>query len=87
MHTSLAEADVGRNYPVDLATIASIKAISAAVLDEIKSCNLKTSAIRDRKCWAEKHHSNRRKIIDGLAKKEWNNSPISNSRLFLELNK
>jgi len=36
MHTSLVQSEVGRNYPVDIASIASIKSTSAAVLEEIQ---------------------------------------------------
>jgi thiamine pyrophosphate-dependent acetolactate synthase large subunit-like protein len=86
MHTSLAESDVGRNYPVDLAAIASIDSTSKAVLKELKGRNLKTSAIRDRKQWVEDFTTNRKKAIDEQAKKEWNSNVIAASRLFLELN-
>lgn len=44
MHTSLVLSEVGRNYPVDIAAIASIKSTSAAVLEELKRRNTNSSA-------------------------------------------
>jgi thiamine pyrophosphate-dependent acetolactate synthase large subunit-like protein len=47
MHTSLADADVGRNYPVDIAAIASINTTTAMVLEELKKRNVGFDADRN----------------------------------------
>jgi len=85
MHTSLVESEVGRNYPVDLAAIASIKSTSAAVLEELRRRKPDSSAIRDRKRWVQEYSANRIRAIEEAARPEWNNVPISGSRLMTEL--
>lgn len=85
MHTSLVRSEVGRNYPVDIAAIASIKSTSAAVLDELRRRNTQTSAIRERRQWVNEYSEKRRQAIVAAAKPEWNNSPIAASRLMSEL--
>ncbi|MBX2838248.1 MAG: thiamine pyrophosphate-binding protein [Gammaproteobacteria bacterium] len=86
IHTSLVEADVGRNYPVDLAAIASIKSSTELVLQELSKHNLKTSAIRARKQWLSEYSGKRQRMLKELAEKEWNKTPIATSRLMSELN-
>lgn len=85
MHTSLVQSEVGRNYPVDIAAIASIKSTSAAVLDELRRRNVHSSAIRERRQWVNEYSEKRRRAIETAAKPEWNNVPIAASRLMSEL--
>jgi benzoylformate decarboxylase len=87
MHTSLVQSEVGRNYPVDVASIASIKATSAAVLQELRRRNTNSSAIRDRKQWVHEYSAKRRRSLEEAAKGEWNSVPISSSRLMSELDR
>lgn len=87
IHTSLNEGYVARNYPVDIAAIAGIKATSAAVLQQLENRNLNSSAIKDRKRWIEEYSTKRRGALDAIAKKEWNKTPLSVSRLMIELNR
>ncbi|MDT8398606.1 MAG: thiamine pyrophosphate-binding protein [Pseudomonadales bacterium] len=87
IHTSLAETEVGRNYPIDLATIASIKATSALVLAELKRRKLDIEAIRSRQAWLSAYTGKRREQLDATARQEFNAMPIATSRLMLELDK
>jgi len=87
MHTSLVQSEVGRNYPVDIASIASIKSTSSAVLEELRRRNTNSSAIRDRKRWIEEYTQKRRRSISDAAKAEWENTPIASSRLMSELDR
>jgi benzoylformate decarboxylase len=87
MHTSLVQSEVARNYPVDIASIASIKATSAAVLGELQRREINSTVIRDRKRWLAEYSTKRQHAIDEAAKAEWNNAPISSSRLLSELDR
>jgi benzoylformate decarboxylase len=87
MHTSLVQAEVGRNYPVDIASIASIKATSAAVLEKLQQRDTSSSAIQDRKRWLAEYSLKRQHAIDEAAKAEWDKMPISSSRLLSELDR
>jgi len=87
MHTSLAEADVGRNFPVDTAAIADIKTTAAEVLEELKQRDLNTSAIRARKQWVQEYQANRLRQIEEYEKSRWNDSPIALPRLMRELDR
>jgi len=87
MHTSLVRSEVGRNYPVDIASIASIKSTSAAVLDELKRRNTDSSAIRDRQRRVTEYTAARRHTIGEAAKAQWNTAPIASSRLLSELDR
>jgi len=87
MHTSLASADVGRNYPVDAAAIAGIQPTAAAVLEELQRRDLSGSAIRERKRWVNEYTQKRRLNLDNAAKKQWDDQPISIVRLVSELDR
>ena len=60
IHTSLAGAEVGRNYPVDVASVASVKATTKAVLKELKARNV--SGQDD--SWVHEYSKNRRAALD-----------------------
>jgi benzoylformate decarboxylase len=87
MHTSLADADVARNFPVDTAAIADIKTTAAEVLRELQQRNLKTSAIKARTQWISEYRAKRLQQIDEYEKTRWDDSPISLPRLFRELDR
>ena len=87
IHTGLNGGYVARNYPVDIAAIAGIRATSAAVLAELASRKLNSSALAVRKRWITDYTRTRRSRLDAQAKKEWDSDPISVSRLMLELNR
>ncbi len=87
MHTSLASIDIGRNYPVDTAAFANIESTAEAVLAELKTRKLKSSAIRERKRWVLEYDAMRRKALADTAKAEWDSNPIATSRLMIELDR
>lgn len=87
LHTSLVDVDVGRNYPVDVAAIASIKETTALVLEEIRKRKLDKSAIADRQRWLHEYTARQREQFAEIAKAEWDSSPLSTSRLMIELDR
>ena len=87
MHTSLADADVARNFPVDTAAIADIKTTAAEVLQELRQRNLESSAIKARRLWIDDYRTRRLAQIDEYEKSRWDDSPISLPRLFRELDR
>lgn len=87
MHTSLAEADVGRNYPVDSAAYANIRNTTQAVLDELRGYDLNTSAIHARKQFVADYVARRRARIEEQRQREWDSKPVSVSRLMVELDR
>ncbi|MBL4802391.1 MAG: thiamine pyrophosphate-binding protein [Emcibacter sp.] len=87
MHTSLVESEIGRNYPVDVASIASLKTMTTMVLKELRSRDLSTPAIKVRQKWVTDYNVKRRAEFKKSAETEWNNMPIATSRLMIELNK
>jgi benzoylformate decarboxylase len=87
LHTSLEATQVGRNYPVDVAAIASIRTTCAMVAEELRSRKLDKSAIRERTKWLHDYTQKQRRQFDDAAKAEWNDSPIGTSRLMIELDR
>lgn len=87
LHTSLAGNQVGRNYPVDAAAIASIKTTASMVLEELRKRKLDKSAIAARERWLHDYTRKQRQQFDENAKAEWNDSPIGTSRLMTELDR
>jgi thiamine pyrophosphate-dependent acetolactate synthase large subunit-like protein len=85
IHTSLAESEVGRNYPVDIASIANIKITARLVLEELRRRDLSSSALRERRRQLADYTARRRRELDEVAQREWEQTPISCSRLMLEL--
>lgn len=81
IHTSLAGTEVGRNYPVDLGMVASVKATAIAVLAELKTREI--SGQDD--SWVHEYTNARRAMLDEKAATEHDWGPISTSRLMLEL--
>jgi thiamine pyrophosphate-dependent acetolactate synthase large subunit-like protein len=67
MHTSLVDVDVGRNYPVDIAAIASIKKTTALVLEELRKRRLDKSAIADRQRWLHEYTVRQREQFAEIA--------------------
>ena len=87
MHTSLAEADVARNFPVDTAAIADIRTTATEVLAELQKRGATSSAVRDRKHWLAEYQAKRRLELDEYEKRRWDDAPISLPRLFRELDR
>ena len=87
LHTSLIDSEVGRNYPVDIAAIASIKTTTALVLEELQKRRLDTTAIRERQAWISGYTAKMKQDFAATAKAEWNESPIATSRLMIELDR
>jgi len=87
LHTSLVEAEVGRNYPVDVAAIADIGITARMVLEELKTRRLDRSAIDARQRWLHGYTADLRQQFDAVAKEEWDVSPVATSRLMIELDR
>lgn len=85
MHTSLSEADVGRNYPVDVAAYANIVTTAEAVLAELDRRGIDQSQFSKRRTENLEYSRKRRQQLNERAKKEWNDNPIAISRLMSEL--
>lgn len=81
IHTSLAGSEVGRNYPVDVAVVASVKATARAVIEEIKARDV--SGQDD--SWVHEYSNSRRATLAQKAKAEHDMEIISTSRLMSEL--
>ncbi len=81
IHTSLAGAEVGRNYPVDIAAVASVKATTQAVLAELKEQNITGQDNR----WVQTYTKARRDTLKEKANREGDMPVISTSRLMKEL--
>jgi len=87
MHTSMVETDVGRNYPVDVATISSLKATTQLVLKELQNRKLNTSRIDARQKRLSEYTTKLRSGFKERLSKEWDLTPISLPRLASELDK
>ena len=87
MHTSMAETDVGRNYPVDVATISSLKSTTRLVLEELQKRNLNAGIYRDRQAKLAQYTNKMRQAYQDNVRKEWNDKPIATSRLAVELDR
>jgi benzoylformate decarboxylase len=87
LHTSLVETDVGRNYPVDDAAIASIRTTASLVLEELRKRRLDRSAIEARRSWLRDYTARQRQQFQQTAREEWDNVPIATSRLMIELDR
>jgi len=85
IHTSLVSVDVGRNYPVDIAAIASIDATTREVLEVLKRRKLDTPNIKARQQWLHDYTRQRREGLDRVAQEHWSENPIATSRLMQEL--
>ncbi len=85
IHTSLVNVDVGRNYPVDIAAIASIDATTREVLAVLRQRSLDTTSIAARQQWLHDYTRKRREELDRIAQAHWNDDPVSTSRLMQEL--
>ncbi|MBT5187433.1 MAG: thiamine pyrophosphate-binding protein [Kordiimonadaceae bacterium] len=81
IHTSLAGSEVGRNYPVDLACVAGVKATTRAVIKELKARNINGQD----DSWVHEYSIKRRTMLDQKANDEWDAPVISTSRLMKEL--
>ena len=87
IHTSLIDADVGRNYPVDIAAIASIDATSREVLKLLRQRSVDKAKVEARQRWLDSYTRGRREELDRIARAEWDEDPVSTSRLMIELDR
>lgn len=86
--TGWTDFEVGRNYPVDSAALASIKTTAAAVLEEVRRRKeLKSSLIADRKKWVADFVGRRNASIQNVLQQRWAATPISEERVAVELDK
>ena len=86
IHTSLAAEDVGRNYPVDIAAVASIGATSRKVLESLEALG-EIDGARDKNAWLHAYTTRMREGFMETAKSEWDQTPIATSRLMIELDR
>lgn len=87
IHTSLVDIEVARNYPVDIAAIASIDATSREVLEVLKQRAIDTAKVEARTRWLHGYTRARRDELDRIARAEWDEDPLSTSRLMIELDR
>ncbi len=87
IHTGLDASEIGRSYPVDLAMMANPRVAAAAIAEELKKRNLKTTAIDERREKVQEYHLEWRQRLDAAAEKKWNDDPISVERLMVEVNR
>jgi benzoylformate decarboxylase len=87
IHTSLVAGEVGRNYPVDIAAVASIDATSKEVLEVLRRRSKDRPEIAARNERLREYSANRRAKLDRIATDQWDNDPIATSRLMSELNR
>jgi thiamine pyrophosphate-dependent acetolactate synthase large subunit-like protein len=86
--TGWTDFEVGRNYPVDSAAIASIKTTAAAVLEEVKSRQaLSSRLIKDRRQWVHEYNARRRAELQKMLEQRWDDRPISAERVGVELDR
>ncbi len=85
IHTSLVSSEVGRNYPVDIAAIASIDATTREVLEVLRQSRRDTVAIEARQRWLHAYTQKRRDELDQAATAHRDDHPIATSRLMREL--
>lgn len=86
IHTGLNEGEVGRNFAVDIAAVAGIKATANAVLAELRRRGAATSAMTARRQWVAETSAKRRKDLADTADREAASRPIATSRLMREIN-
>lgn len=86
IHTGLNEGEVGRNFPVDIAAVAGMRATASAVLEELRRRGKPGSAMIARREAIANASAKRRKELDAAADREAGNRPIATSRLMRELN-
>jgi len=87
VHTSLAAADVGRNYPVDAGVVAGLPASVAAVREALERRPVAPEALAERQRWIEDWHRQRAAAHRQRAAQRWDNQPMSTARLFCELDR
>ncbi|MFQ5526133.1 MAG: thiamine pyrophosphate-binding protein [Thermoanaerobaculia bacterium] len=87
IHSSIDAAQVGRNYPVDLAVTGHAGAVLRSVLEELRRRDPPRARIDARRGALVTHHRERRHRLDAEADRVWNQSPIAPERLASELNR
>jgi len=86
IHTGLNQGEVGRNFPVDIAAVAGMRATAGAVLEELRRRGKPSGAMIARREAIANASARRRKELDAAADREADNRPIATSRLMRELN-
>jgi benzoylformate decarboxylase len=87
LHTSLVPTEVGRNYPVDGAAIAGLKATAGLVLKALRARDLDRPSLRSRQARLREYTEAQRRRFEAEAKAEWEQTPIATSRLMIELDR
>jgi benzoylformate decarboxylase len=87
IHTGLDASEIGRSYPVDVAMMANPRVAAREIAGELRTRNLKTTAVEERRRKVREYHLERRRKLDAAAEKKWNADPISVERLMVEVNR
>jgi benzoylformate decarboxylase len=87
IHTTTDSTELGRTYPVDVPMMARTDLSVHAVLEELRTRRLSTSAIDDRRRAVARDAAARRQALDDQARRAWNSTPIAIERLSTELNR
>ncbi|MFQ5742998.1 MAG: thiamine pyrophosphate-binding protein [Acidobacteriota bacterium] len=87
VHTGLDAAQIGRNYPVDLAIMANVGTTAAAVLDELRGRRLPATHLEARRRTIGRYHEERWQRLQQEAERAWGQQPITTTRMAEELNR
>jgi benzoylformate decarboxylase len=86
VHTSVDAAQLGRNYPVDIAAIGQPDSVLADVLVELRTRKLPSARIRKRQEIVRTAHFARKTKLADVAQAVWDQNPIAPERLAVDLN-
>ena len=85
LHTGFDAAEIGRTYPVDVPMMANVQVAARAIMEELESRNLNTTAIAERRSKVVAYHDARRKRLDRVTAEKWDQAPIACERLMKEI--
>ncbi|MEE8584543.1 MAG: thiamine pyrophosphate-binding protein, partial [Acidobacteriota bacterium] len=87
IHASIDGAQIGRNYPVDLALAGNVGKTLEALAAELRRRSLSRTAVEQRRRLVEEFHQQRRQDLQQQAAQAWDQTPIAPERLAVELNR
>ena len=85
IHTGFDAAEIGRTYPVDVPMMANVQVAARAIMEELESRHLNTTAIAERRSKVVAYHHARREKLDRVIAEKWDQEPITCERLMKEI--
>ena len=85
IHTGFDAAEIGRTYPVDVPMMANVQVAARAIVEELESRHLNTTAIAERRSKVVAYHHARREKLDRVLAEKWDQAPITCERLMKEI--